>query len=214
MKTIDLTGQRFGRLTVIGRAENSAKGEARWICMCDCGKEHTVSGSYLRTGKSKSCGCLNREVAAQRRTSHGETETRLYSIWRNIKTRCENEKAKGYHRYGGRGIKICEAWKEDFQAFRNWALENGYQENLTIDRINNDGNYEPGNCRWATLKEQANNTRKNRLITANGETRTLNEWAEITGIPKSTIQNRIRAGKTPEEALCEPAKGRTGGDNE
>lgn len=213
MKLIDLTGQKFGRLTVVKRAENSPKGEARWQCVCDCGNEHTVCGSYLRNGKSRSCGCLNKEVAAGRRTSHGGTDTRLYSIWRNIKTRCENERAKGYGRYGGRGITVCPEWHDSFEAFRDWAMETGYRDDLTIDRIDNDGPYSPENCRWATVKEQANNTRRNRVITAYGEKRTLNAWSEITGIPKSTIQNRLRAGCTPEEALGEAQNEAVGGDN-
>lgn len=209
MRMIDLAGQRFGRLVVLERTENSPKGEARWLCQCDCGKLHTVTSSYLRNGRSRSCGCLNKEVAARTRTTHGETESRLYRIWRNMKSRCENPNTKSYKDYGGRGITICEEWRESFEAFHAWAIANGYRDDLTIDRKDNEGPYTPENCHWATAKEQGINKRDNRRITALGKTQTLREWSEATGIPKSTIQNRIKAGMTPDEALTKPVRRRT-----
>lgn len=158
-KLIDLTGKRFGRLTVIERY-GTVDGHAAWKCKCDCGNKTVVNGKWLRAGKTTSCGCYHKELLAKRSKTHGMTKTRLYSIWHDMKNRCFYQKDKSFEDYGGRGITVCEEWKNSFESFRDWSLLNGYSDNLTIDRINNDGNYDPSNCRWVTMKEQCSNRRK------------------------------------------------------
>ena len=163
-KFIDLTGQKFGRLTVIERADNTKQGQAKWLCQCDCGRKTVVMGKSLRNGNTKSCGCLQKETIGYKRTIHGQTNTRFYRIWCGMKSRCYNKKNPHFHLYGGRGIKVCNEWLKDFQTFYDWAIANGYADNLTLDRINVNGNYEPSNCRWITRKEQNNNKRAEPII--------------------------------------------------
>lgn len=159
----DLTGNRFGRLTVISLA--NAKGAARWLCQCDCGEQTTVIGASLLNGSTKSCGCEQKEIAAQtgsKTATHGESKSPLYSVWCGIIRRTENPNCDHYKWYGGRGIKMCDEWRHDYTAFRNWAKANGYKKGLSIDRIDNQKNYSPDNCRWITISENVKKSFKER----------------------------------------------------
>lgn len=160
-----MIGSTFGRLTVIKRAPNYKAGATRWVCKCSCGKEIITYGSNLRTGKTKSCGCLAIDTRKKTPYKHGMANSRLYNIWHGIKNRCELESSTGYRLYGARGIHICEEWKSEFTNFYDWAISHGYTESLELDRIDNDKGYSPDNCRWVTHKENCNNRRnsKNRL---------------------------------------------------
>lgn len=151
---IDLSGRKFGRWLVLGRS-----GGEIWRCRCDCGMERDVAGGHLRLGRSRSCGCLKLEMQASRLRSHGGKGTDLYQRWHGIRSRCLVPSASGYSRYGGAGITVCAEW-DDFAAFRDWALANGYAKHLTIDREDNDKGYEPGNCRWATRRVQRLNQKR------------------------------------------------------
>ena len=176
-KRLDLTGKKFGRLTVLGIDEEKTKlkGKSYWVCKCECGKTISTLGRDLVNGHTKSCGCYSRDKTIERNTKHNLHGTRLYRIWKAIRTRCNNPNFYRYCDYGGRGITICKEW-DDFTNFYNWAINNGYSEELSIDRINVNGNYEPSNCRWVDDFVQMNNTRKNVYLEINGETKSLSEW--------------------------------------
>lgn len=199
----DLTGQRFGFLTVVSRG-NSKHEISYWNCICDCGKETTVARPSLIQGRTRSCGCYHDKACGERigniRRTHGMTNTRLYAIWESMRARCNNKNNKRYNRYGGRGIKICKEWNT-FECFMDWALSSGYQEGLSIERINFDGNYEPQNCKWIPKNEQAKNTSTNRRITINGETKNMSEWARNAGVCPQTISYRIKKGYPESEWL-------------
>ena len=209
-KPLQLTGQKFGRLTVISQNENR-NGNTYWECKCDCGNTIIVQGVKLKMGHTKSCGCLTRDLTAQRNRDNADgiyRDWRLYSIYYGMRTRCYNVSDPGYPRYGARGITVCNEWMNDFLAFQKWAMENGYDENLTIDRIDNSKGYSPDNCRWTDIKTQSNNRRTNRYIEFHDETKTVAEWAEIVGIPRGIIYNRLNSGWNIEAALTTPIRKR------
>lgn len=159
MKPIDITGRRFGRLVAIRQVGSTEQGNAIWLCKCDCGKETEVRSVILRNGVTKSCGCYRSEYQREQQTKHGKSTTRMARIWYNMKERCLNRNNTSFANYGGRGITVCKEWLADFDNFYRWAICNGYRDDLTIDRINVNGNYEPNNCRWIPKGEQSRNRR-------------------------------------------------------
>lgn len=201
---IDLTGQRFGRWTVL-RYAGSHNG-AFWECRCDCGTVRVVRGCSLRYGESKSCGCTRAEVLAKEntlnKTKHGMWRTRLYHEWQHMKRRCSPSCPKNtIELYYGRGIRVCPEWEHDFEAFAKWAMAHGYRDDLSIDRIDPNGNYCPDNCRWATAKEQANNRRNTTFVEYEGQRMALSDVAIKTGLPYNTLKSRLARGKTLEDII-------------
>lgn len=194
-KLKDLTGQRFGKLIVIERAENyvqpNGQKKTQWHCKCDCGNEIITVGYNLTRGVCTSCGCVRIERLVQMNKTHGKSNHILFSKWEHMKDRCYNPKDKRYKNYGGRGIKICDEWLNSFESFYEWSLENGYQDGLSIDRIDVNGNYEPNNCRWTTWDVQCNNRTNNVYIEYNGEIKTLKQWCDILNIDYKKAHNRI-----------------------
>jgi len=263
-KFIDLTGQRFGKLTVISRAESNSQNRAMWSCLCDCkktiittgwslrrgstkscgcigcenligkkfcrlsviskygsnkhkkivyeclcecGNKTKIIGSRLKNGHTKSCGCLHLEnIKNGTNTRHGLSNHKLNNVWNSIKDRCFNKNNKDYKHYGGRGIIMCDEWKNDFKKFYDWAILNGYKKGLSIDRIDNNGNYTPENCRLVTQKEQVRNTRINRKIEYNGDKKLIIEWCEELNLKLSVITNRIYRGWSVEKTFETPIK--------
>lgn len=202
-KAEDLTGHRFGRIVVEAR-DFSYKKAAYWICKCDCGNSTTVQSTHLRNGATQSCGCLNKENVRKRQTAHGSSRSRLYRTWQSMKDRCYREKHRQYKNYGGRGITVCDEWRDNYAAFEEWAIANGYHDDLTIERIEVNGNYEPSNCKWATNKEQQNNRRNNHFLSYAGKTQTIAQWAGETGLDWMVIYDRVRNGWPTERILTEP----------
>lgn len=246
----DITGQKYGRLLVKKYVGNDDFGNARWLCKCECGKETIVIGKSLRFGKTRSCGCLNTEVQNSPRKLNPRKKERLYTIWKNMRQRCYNPNSSSYRNYGARGIAICDEWN-DYEVFKEWAINNGYSKELSIDRKDVDGNYCPNNCRWANDETQANNKRINKkylidglyltipqiarkykinecvirrrlnngweiekaakipsgkacfLLTVNGETHSVPEWARLKKIGKGSIYRKLKKGVTGEELFID-----------
>lgn len=195
-KINDLTGQKFNLLTVKGMAQRNP---IYWECVCDCGNTTLVRTSNLTGGKVKSCGCLQHKG----NPTHNQSRTRVYRIYAKMLRRCFVESDPAYSRYGGRGITMCDEWKNSFVAFSDWAYSNGYADNLTIDRIDNNGDYCPENCRWTDYLTQCNNKRNNRVFEHNGETKTLSEWCKALNLSYKRIYFRITNGWTFEEAISQ-----------
>ena len=196
MKPGQLSGQKFGRLTILHREANSRHGKTRWLCRCDCGTQKIVLAATLLRGESRSCGCLLKRGAVK----HGMSGTPTYRIWKAMRVRCHNPRQASYPRYGGRGITVCQRWND----FANFLADMGERPpGCSIDRINNDGNYEPGNCRWASPQTQADNSRRPTMLTFDGKTMSLSAWARHLGINVTTLLERLE--KWPrEEALSRP----------
>lgn len=204
----DLSGQRFGRLIALGPIRKNKHNHYVWHCCCDCGKEVEVDFTHLLSGGTRSCGCLHRDVAGEARATHHMSKHPLYNVWAAMKNRCSNPANPSYVRYGKRGIEVCPAWRKSFVAFLEYitALPDYGVAGRTLDRVNNDGNYEPGNLRWATCKTQNGNTRTNRHVTAFGRTQILEDWAREVGIPSGALGRRLTRGMDPEDALTAPYK--------
>jgi hypothetical protein len=199
-------GMRFGRLVV----ESFIDGEPCFLCecQCDCGNKANVTIDHLAYGGTKSCGCLQKERARDANTKHGDSHSLLHNIWSAMKDRCRNSRNKNYPRYGARGIVVCDEWLGDYLVFRQWALENGYKDGLSIERNDNDGNYEPSNCSWIPLGQQRRNSSYLHQITAFGETKILQDWLKDprTAVCRLTLYSRIKAGWDIETAITTPAQ--------
>ncbi|MYW24988.1 hypothetical protein GTY48_15580 [Bacillus thuringiensis] len=190
---VDLTGKTFGRLTVLSLSHKARNG-TYFNCICECGVEKKVVRNKLTTGKTVSCGCYHKEKV----TKHGDHKTRLYGIWKGMKDRCFLPTKKRYEDYGGRGITVCKEWL-DYSNFKEWSMSNGYEEHLTIERKDFNGNYTPNNCEWIPLEEQLKNTRRSVFITYEGETRVLSDWARYFGINYQTLKGRYWRGDRGEK---------------
>ena len=188
-KVKDITGQRFGKLTVIKYIGKDKNNTSLWLCKCDCGNFTKVLKTNLSNNHTKSCGCLRKENTLS--AKHGKCHDNLYKIYYGIIKRCYNKNDQAFKNYGARGIVVCQEWLDDFMNFYNWAIDNNYRDGLSIDRIDNDGNYGPSNCKWSTPKQQARNRRSNKNYTINGETHCLKEWCEILELKYETAHARI-----------------------
>lgn len=211
MYLIDLTNKTFGLLTVTHRAIIPDKRGSYWLCSCDCGGEKIARGDHLRYGHTKSCGCIEKKNLKSIQhdghlVTHNLSRSRLCRIWLGIKTRCFNENSESYAYYGERGITMDSEWSNNFVSFYNWAINNGYSPNLTIDRKDNNGNYEPRNCRWATAKEQANNRRTTVMITYMGETKPFTYFLDKCGLSPSVARWRVDHGWPLADAFTKPCR--------
>lgn len=209
MKLDDLTGKRFGRLVVISKSDKNNGGKTYWNCVCDCGNKCVVYANKLKSGETKSCGCIRKERLRNMTKTHGQRQTRIYGIYTNMKSRCNNKNMSEYHCYGGRGIKICEEWSGEsgFENFYRWSMANGYNETLSIDRIDNNKDYSPENCRWATRIQQARNKNNNHKVLCNGKEYCISELLEIAKVKSpETIKRRLLYGWTVEEAINTKSK--------
>ena len=198
-------GKVFHKLTIIEYSSRKAHGHT-FVCECSCGNTTVVYYSSIKSGNTKSCGCYRKEASSRRkRTVHGNTGNPIFSRYKSMIDRCNNPENVNYINYGRRGIKVCEEWLKDFSVFESWALENGFDKKLSIERIDNDGGYSPENCKWANRSEQANNRRSNRNLTFKGRTQNLRAWANELGIKENTIRARLdNLGWSVEKSLTKP----------
>jgi hypothetical protein len=201
---VDRSGEKYGRLDILEAIPNTNPTQVK--CRCDCGNIYIGIQSDIVSGHTQSCGCLQREIVAKAKSTHQQSGSRLYSVWRGMKERCYITSAINYSYYGGRGITICDEWINSFQAFYDWAMSHGYQDDLTIDRIDNDGNYEPSNCHWTTVKKQSLNKSDNHVVTLNGISKPLIVWCEEHGINYKTVRDRLKRGWSYQDALSKPVQ--------
>lgn len=197
-------GKKYNHWTILEKAESNKYGQAKWLCRCDCGNLRKLYLPYIKNGSSKSCGCCRREFLKNQNIKHGMSNSKIYNIWSSMKGRCYTKTQTAYKHYGGRGIRVCDEWldKENgFMNFYNWAMQNGYQEGLSIDRINVNGNYEPTNCRWVTKRTQSNNTRRNIYVIYNEENHTLKEWSDLLNLNYKAVFNRYQKGFSLQEVF-------------
>ena len=210
-KVIDMTGYETGRIKVVERGGKNKSGNILWRYECSCGGGGIATADAIR--RMKSCGCIRKEKGKEffhnYNITHGESRTRIYIIWGNMINRTSNKKNKDYKNYGGRGITVCEEWK-DYLTFKKWALENGYSDTLTLDRIDNDKGYYPGNCRWTDEETQNNNKQQSRKLEYKGEIKSVEQWAKEDNINRGTLVNRLNKGMSIKEALETPIKGGNG----
>lgn len=212
-KALNLIGKRFGKLTVVERAENNKRGNTMWLCKCDCGNEKIVNGTYLKAGQVKSCGCLLDEARhLPKRVTHGETNTKLYKKYRGMLGRC-SPTYHGAKNYYEKGIRVCDEWigEHGFENFKEWSLNNGCDDNkhwteMTLDRIDNNGNYEPSNCRWTTSKQQCNNMSTNVFFTYMDKTQMMKQWCEELGLSYGMVRARHQKGIEPPELFAPNSK--------
>lgn len=207
-KLRDLTDETFGRLTVIRRNGSDKHGRPMWLCRCECGTVKSINSQSLTNGYTTSCGCLRVETARNAHFTHGQSKTKLYGRWCGIKQRCYDPDVSTYKHYGGRGIRMCDSWKDDFKNFYDdvSSLPHFNEPGYSLDRIDNNGYYELSNVRWADRSTQMNNTEINRNLTYNGETLTVAEWARIINVPYNTLFSRLKRGWTVEKALTAPIR--------
>lgn len=204
----NLTGRSFGRLKVLGLSPKRSGRKSYWVCECVCGNKKVVRSDSLKDGKVKSCGCLKKEQDEINldRTTHAKSKTPLHSKWLKIKERCYNPNAKAFEFYGKRGIAMCEEWKNNFESFEKWALDNGYSSGLTIERLDNNKGYNPDNCKWIPFEEQANNRRSTIWVEWNGKTQNLTQWADELGINRGTLSSRYNRENLRPPELFKPVK--------
>ena len=205
MKKLDLIGRRFAKLVVLKEHPERGNGHVQWECICDCGTKSIVQGVHLVSGHTQTCGCSRMKHLQTVNVTHGMSKTGLYHIWSSMKSRCYYKKNVSFYRYGRRGISVCREW-EKFENFYEWAINNGYKPGLSIDRIDNNGNYEPSNCKWSTIIEQANNMSSNKKMEHNGKTKTIAEWCRVYGMKRDFAYRRAKKGLTMTEIIMEHEK--------
>ena len=196
-----IQGQKFNRWTAIKQIGKNKRGRKTWLFQCDCGSQLISEPYYVTGGHTKSCGCLKNKLISQSNKTHGQTSSRLYGIWRGMKSRCYNAHTKDFSYYGAKGIKVCDEWKQSFEHFKDWAFANGYSDDLTLDRIDGMKDYCPTNCRWVDRKTQSRNLSSNVVLTIYGISKTITEWSETCGIDRHTIRKRLDRGWDAEKAL-------------